>query len=213
MPIICVEGPPAVGKTTVSLELEDTYSCYTISAVNLKTIQLHDIGLMGWQELCEEQMDRWELAVRKSAEHAVVVLDGDIFWPLFLCGFINSPYKTQINDMFQQAFMEKKLGIPDRYFYLYASEQTLRRRAVTTLSPSITYTTALEDLFYEHRGFYRRFSRAFPGSVYEIQAAHERKAAQQIMKNIPSFPWDRGNIEKFQCIKQHSLRNIRESLD
>lgn len=202
MPIICIEGPPAVGKTTVSLELADTYGCYVVPDALPSPLIANKTGSIAeWRGWYDQQIHRWQLALKKSAEHAIVVLDGDIFQPLITCGLFHLPYFEQVSLMFQQALMKEEISFPDRYYYLYAGERTLRKRATMDTSKVVTYTPKTEDFFYDHWSYYNGFSRAVPGILREIQASHERQTAKEVMQHLPSGLQDRNAMETFEYLR------------
>ncbi|MFZ4454104.1 AAA family ATPase [Salibacterium aidingense] len=195
MPIICIEGPPAAGKTTAALELEDRYGAYVVPETPFQQ------GESSWNQ-CVNQVERWRQALEKSGQYAVVVLDGDIFAPLVYASLWKDAVSLQqLNEHFQSVFLEQKIGLPDHYVYLYASPATRQKRmaggrGVQREIPAET-----------HHRYYTRFLQRIPTSMQEIRAGHEETAAREIMRKLSPIPEHRYEIQSFQCM-QNILRQV-----
>ncbi|WP_240376250.1 AAA family ATPase [Bacillus piscicola] len=195
MSIICIEGPPAVGKTTVAYELADRYGFYVVPAAETYwSGKEKDRSWLGQYEL---QVERWELALRKTAEYAAVILDGDIFHPLLACALQDCSFQQTIYRAYQQAFTEKRIGLPDGYYYLYAGTSTLRKRLIKDVARrSIIHQEAFYD---RHRNYYRHI----PGRTWAIHAAaSERQVAQQVIKQLPEQKEDYYKLSTFRYIQK-----------
>ncbi|RSL30611.1 hypothetical protein D7Z54_24935 [Salibacterium salarium] len=197
MPIICVEGPRAVGKTTVCLELQDVYGAYIIS--NLPVDQNEDI----WKQ-CDRQIERWQLAEEKSKKFAVVVLDGDVFSPLIHLASLQHEHDKNTYkqiEPFQYAFMDEKIGFADQYFYLQASEATIQKRKLKKQKQH--YNNINYGYYYEN------FSEMLAEKFHRIQAVHEKKSARQVMHKLSTKPWERYNRKIFQHMRTLLLQENR----
>ncbi|HEY9650862.1 MAG TPA: AAA family ATPase, partial [Coleofasciculaceae cyanobacterium] len=80
MPLICLEGASAVGKTTTSKALAERYGAYIVPEVN-QLFQPPTPEPIYWY--FERQVERWTLAQSQLKNHDLVVLDGDPFQPLW----------------------------------------------------------------------------------------------------------------------------------
>ncbi|MFB4163564.1 hypothetical protein ACE1TI_06890 [Alteribacillus sp. JSM 102045] len=112
MPIICIEGPRAVGKTAVCLELKDRYGGYVVAGEYLESAGGN------WFEECDHQIRRWQLALKKAETYALVIFDGDIFQPVIDYAHDFLTLQSILNT-FLHAFMDKQIGFPDSYYYLW----------------------------------------------------------------------------------------------
>lgn len=80
VPVICLEGASGVGKSTTACELSKRYSAYTVPEVNV-LFERPDPMPRYWY--FERQAERWQIAQEKLVDHEIVILDGDVFQPLW----------------------------------------------------------------------------------------------------------------------------------
>jgi hypothetical protein len=128
MPILCFEGPSAVGKTTTAAELAAQGGAHVIPEVNLLFERPVDEP-PAWY--FERQADRWALAADAARRYPLVILDGDPFQPLWYnwsydfagwqdLGFMEAFYRPRL--------VRGEIGFPDRYILFGASAPALRAR-------------------------------------------------------------------------------------
>jgi hypothetical protein len=125
MPILCLEGPSAVGKTTAAGALE---GAYVVPEVNLLFARPKDEG---GEWYLERQVDRWAMAAWRSAYHPLAVLDGDVFQPLWYnwtYGFERWEDLDGLEAFYRPRVASGEVGFPDVYVILGASTEALRRR-------------------------------------------------------------------------------------
>ncbi|SFQ04430.1 hypothetical protein [Salibacterium halotolerans] len=190
MSIICIEGPPFSGKTTLSLELADRYGAYIIPASSFR-----DRSEDAWQDYIDEQK-RWKLAIDKSRLHALVVLDGDLYAPLVYARLRHRQHHLeQLLLHFRAAFLENRLGMPDHYVYHDASFELLQRRYPG--GSSLQKTVPAEA----HRRFYTDFLNSLPIRMYHTKAGREEAAARDITRHLTAVPPRRYDVSFFQKIE------------
>lgn len=129
MGIIAFEGASAVGKSSTCRELENNYGAYIIPEVNF-LFERPKNEHTTWY--FEKQVERWEIAVQKSEQYEVVILDGDIYQPLsynwcFHFDVFNQPLSL-IENFYKEKLINKEIGFPDQYFYFYTNDEELRKR-------------------------------------------------------------------------------------
>ena len=128
MPILCFEGPSAVGKTTVAAYLAAEAGAVVVPEVNALFERPADAP-PAWY--FERQADRWALAAEHARTHPLVVLDGDPFQPLWYnwaYGFAGRQGLDFMEAFYRPRLVAGTLGFPDRYFLFAADERTLRAR-------------------------------------------------------------------------------------
>jgi ABC-type dipeptide/oligopeptide/nickel transport system ATPase component len=121
--LICLEGASGVGKSTTCLEIMTLYNASVIPEVN-ELFERPETASKYWY--FEKQVERWQLAQEKLKKHELVVLDGDIFQPLWY----NWSYDfqifgqtiDQIKDYFLNQIKNGNIGFPDSYSLLFIEE-------------------------------------------------------------------------------------------
>ena len=129
MGIIAFEGASAVGKSTTCRELERNYGAFIIPEVNVLFERPRNEHRTWY---FEKQVERWNMAVQKSHQYEIVILDGDIYQPLsynwcFHFDIFNQPLSL-IENFYKEKLIKREIGFPDQYFYLYTNDEELRKR-------------------------------------------------------------------------------------
>ena len=128
MPIVCLEGPSAAGKTTAASTLAADAAVHVVPEVNALFERPAD-ERREWY--FERQVDRWAHAAEAAHDHRLVILDGDPFQPLWYNWAYGFPGWRGLD--FMEAFYRPRLvrgemNFPDRYFLFVVSEKALRGR-------------------------------------------------------------------------------------
>ena len=79
-----------------------------------------------------KQVERWKIAMQKSEQYEIVILDGDIYQPLsynwcFHFEIFDQPLSL-IENFYKEKLIHREIGFPDQYFYLYTNDEELRKR-------------------------------------------------------------------------------------
>jgi thymidylate kinase len=128
MPIICFEGPSAVGKTSTARAFEKNYEAFAVPEVNQLFDRPADESATWY---FERQVERWSMALEQSKFHSPVILDGDPFQPLWYCwayDFVGWQSLDVMERFYKPRIRDKALGFPDLYFIFSTSEDELRKR-------------------------------------------------------------------------------------
>jgi hypothetical protein len=128
--IISIEGASAAGKTTTSSTLASYYDGFHIPEVNTWW-KRPEQEYPEW--FFERQADRWRIAQDKKSEYSFVVIDIDLFQPLWYnwaynFTLFNGQSLDFVADFYRKQILSKKIGFPDKYYILSTNEAELRRR-------------------------------------------------------------------------------------
>lgn len=128
MSILCLEGPSAVGKTTVGRLLEEKYDFERVPEVN-ELFERPANESNNWY--LEQQVKRWGIARRVSSSGRIAILDGDPFQPIWY----NWTYSNEgiqpvdeVMDYFEEKIRTNAIGFPNQYILLSTSLSNLRTR-------------------------------------------------------------------------------------
>lgn len=126
--IITIEGAPAVGKSTTAA----AWGGPVVPEVN-KLFGKKNGNPGGQIGYLQKQLVRWQMARQASAAGRTVLLDGDIFQPIWFSALF---WKEDWGDFeetvsfFERAVAEGRGGVPDRFVVLTLSETERTRREV-----------------------------------------------------------------------------------
>lgn len=185
MPIICLEGASAVGKTSVSKYLHENFNAYVIPEVNL-LFQRNQNEPKFWY--FEKQVERWEKAVNASKNYQIVILDGDPFQPLWYNWAYNfdvlQPLEI-IADFYRKKLAEGKIAFPDKYFILTVSDSELRKRRVNDASRTRKNFERHLQFIKPQLAFFSFIKSISSDLVEFIENREIEKTAQKVIKSIP----------------------------
>jgi len=123
-PIICFEGPSAVGKTTLCQSLSANFNI--VPEVNLLFARPQNAAKYWYHQ---RQLDRFEIC-RKS--DVASILDGDVFQPIWYNWACNYPSeflsKDETHEFYRTQVQEGRIRFPDLYIIFDAEEKALWQR-------------------------------------------------------------------------------------
>jgi deoxyadenosine/deoxycytidine kinase len=187
MPLICLEGPSAVGKTTTCKALAEQYNAYIVPEVN----QLFDRPTPEptyWY--FERQVERWVLAQEKLETHELVVFDGDPFQPLWYnwsFNFVDWQPLSVLRNFYRQHIVAQTLGFPDGYILLIANESQLLQRKEN--DPTRTRSGFTKNLLViePQKRYFQEMNSKIPGFVRLIESTNIEQNIKNIIQELPSF--------------------------
>ena len=127
MPILCLEGPSAVGKSSTARYLAEHHAAIHIPEVNL-LFQRPENASPYWY--FERQVERVQIA-RSHPPGNLVILDGDPFQPIWydpLFPAFNSLSYQSVLDFYRSLLVRNELAWPHLYVILSAPPAELRKR-------------------------------------------------------------------------------------
>ncbi|MBD1842622.1 hypothetical protein H6F89_04190 [Cyanobacteria bacterium FACHB-63] len=184
MPILCFEGPSAVGKTTTAQSLKAAHGAFVIPEVN-QLFGKPEVASAEWY--FERQVDRWLIAIAHNSSHNLVILDGDPFQPLWYnwaYDFVNGQRLGFLNQFYRPRVETKTIGFPDRYIVFSAREDELRNRKLRD-------TTRQRGGFEQHlkmiqpqRRYFQAMQTLMPDRVLFLEAERIQKNVEFVQQNI-----------------------------
>ncbi|WP_282940155.1 chloramphenicol acetyltransferase [Paenibacillus sp. RC67] len=171
MPIICLEGTSAVGKTTTCRMFAEKYDAYVVEETHFlfnRPTNMQGAQLVDWYLDC--QIKRWHIALEKSKEHPYVLLDGDVFklWYDWVYGLDDKQFEYESN-YFRKKLVSGELAFPHAYVLLWSEEPELRKRKeadktrgrgsfekhLKLVEPQIKFFTALNEVVPNYVGIHK----------------------------------------------------------
>ena len=183
MGIIAFEGASAVGKSTTCRELEKNYGAYIIPEVN----SLFERPKMNIEHgIFEKQVERWNIAVQKSKQYELVILDGDIYQPLsynwcFHFDIFNQPLSL-IENFYKEKMINRKLAFGS-YFYLYTNDEELRKRKVSDETKRRRNFEKHLHISKSFQRYYENLNTVTDGYCKLIEAKSVRNNELEIVRN------------------------------
>lgn len=184
VPIICLEGASAVGKTTTATCFKASDGVFIVPEVNL-LFEKRENASAEWY--FERQVERWRIAQEQSAIHRLVILDGDPFQPLWYSWayhFLGWQSLDFMEQFYQPKIQNKTLGFPDRYFIFSANEAELRKRKDRdTTRQRRGFETHLR-MIEPQRRYFRAMQAFSPPRVLFLETETIEANMEFILKNI-----------------------------
>lgn len=160
MPLLCLEGPSAVGKSSTASYLAENHGAIHIREVNLLFQRPQNTSPYWYYE---RQVERFQIARSYPGEN-LVILDGDPFQPIWydpLFPSVTSLSYQSVLDFYRSRLERDELAWPDHYVVLNASAAELRKRKEADLRfkrRNFDAHLALVDFLPEYFG---RFGKGF----------------------------------------------------
>ncbi|MFB5249335.1 chloramphenicol acetyltransferase [Bacillus mycoides] len=185
MGIIAFEGASAVGKSTTCRELERNYGAFIIPEVNFLFERPRNEHKTWY---FEKQVERWNMAVQKSHQHEIVILDGDIYQPLsynwcFHFDIFNQPLSL-IENFYKEKLINREIGFPDQYFYLYTGDEELRKRKESDQTKKRRNFEKHLHISKAFQRYYENLNNVAEGYCKLIEAKSVRNNELEIMKSV-----------------------------
>ena len=202
MPILCFEGPSAVGKTTTAAALVAAGGTYAVPEVN---VLFERSGDEPPEWYFERQAERWALATEAARCHRLVILDGDPFQPLWYTWSYN--YAGWQGLDFMEAFyrpllVQGEMEFPDRYVVFGASEAALQERKESDRTRQRRgFDTHLRFIGPQRR-YFKAMQAFAPGRVRFLDARTVGESVREVQAEAESAEAERQPVALFDCLIQ-----------
>jgi len=188
--IICLEGPSAVGKTTVCRYLHQHFGFHVISEVN-QCWARPTPEPANWY--LDRQLERWALAVAAAAaeQGKTVLLDGDHLQPLWY-NWIFTELDLQaldfVGQFYKAAFKVNQCGFADKYILLSASKIQLQHNQNADTQRNRSNFQRHLRLIEPQQRYFHHLNEHNPGLVDSLGVTTVESLALSIVQSIVSVP-------------------------
>ncbi|MCQ6557179.1 hypothetical protein [Paenibacillus mendelii] len=200
MPIVCLEGTSAVGKSTTCKAFADRYDAYIVEETHFLfgPTKWQGMELVDWHLAC--QTKRWEIALEMSKEYPYVLLDGDVFklWYDWVYGLDHSVFEYESN-YFRSKLISGEISFPHCYIVLWAGESDLRNRKESDITrgrrlfdkhlklvePQIKFFSALNGLIPNYVGVHK--AETIEGNILNIENQISLSSGLSAQQNLQLF--------------------------
>lgn len=168
--IICLEGPSAVGKTTTCAALVEYNNAFVVPEVNA-LFERPAQAPADWY--LERQVERWEIAQKHATNDRLVILDGDIFQPLWYnwsFGFAEYQPLSVLSAFYRPRIEAGLIGFPDHYVHLFVDVNALRLRKEADQTRSRRGFDSHLRLLQTQPRYFEMLSSLMPGKVHSVEA-------------------------------------------
>lgn len=170
MPIICFEGASAVGKTATAQRFKEQRGAFVVPEVNL-LFERPTNESAEWY--FERQVERFEIAQEQSRTHEIVILDGDVFQPLWYgwaFDFAGWQSLDFCERFYKQKIENKTIDFPDCYFVFSAEEAELRKRKAGDATRRRRNFEIQLQMIEPQRRYFRAMNALSPNRAFFLKA-------------------------------------------
>ena len=194
--VVVLEGPSAVGKTTLATRLGSTGAEVVPEVAALFARPTPEPP--AWY--LHRQIERWQRAWRAACAGRMAVLDGDPLQPLWYNAAYGNRRMESLDTLvavYRPALLDGALGLPDRYVLLSASEATLRhRREGDSSRQRRGFERHLAFVSYQ-----RRYVEAMASLAPDRVTIVDRSTTEKALPLVPCHPVDtRGDLAVFDAL-------------
>ncbi len=200
MTILCLEGPSAVGKTTVCTLLQVEHGFERIPEVNELFVRSAHEPLFWY---FERQVERWRMAHAISSSGRIAVLDGDPFQPLWYNAIFAQHAAQSMPDtlaFYREQVERGSLRVPDKYYVLTATQQQLRARKSADTSRSRRNFDKHLQLVAPQLAWFTALKELAPGCVSILQADDAQGLAGAIGRDALAVTQHNASARLFEAM-------------
>ena len=186
MRAICLEGPSAAGKSSLSRALVTVIGAAAVPEVRQLFSRPVD-SESDWY--LQRQQERWEIACRSAPEGALAILDGDILQPLWYgwaYGFSNYHSFSELVAFYRPLIASASLAFPDKYFVLESSVEELRVRKASDATRTRRNFEHHLELIEPQRKYFQALEALEPALVHWLPSTTVPRNMETIQRLLAS---------------------------
>ena len=188
-PIICLEGPSAVGKTTLARELGRDLGAVVIPELDASAAPPPS-DAEPW--FTHAHADRWRMAVAAANDAPLVVMDCDPLkglWYNWMYAEEGWPNIEVVGEHYLRSILGGELSFPDLYVFMDAPEVELWSRRNSDFSRSRRHFEKHVQRLEPRRRYFRALDAAVPGLVCFIDTSARHAVTEGVVARL-SKPLD-----------------------
>jgi thymidylate kinase len=184
--ILCLEGPSAVGKTTLAAALARACGAEIVAELSAESPPSHDAA----QWFAEKDVARWNRARALTSRAPFVILDGDPFkglWYNWIYAADGWPRVEATAALYRERVRQGTLAFPDLYVLLQATEAQLRQRRAGDPTRTRRNFEKHLALIEPQRRYFAALNDAEPGRVLFLETADQDTLAPAVRDAVTAL--------------------------
>lgn len=187
-PIICLEGPSAVGKTSLTRVFAATFGAAIVPELDASGAP-PAASAEPW--FTQAHVRRWREALRSSAGAPFVVIDCDPLkglWYNWMHAEEGWPQIDVVGALYREQFRCNTLDFPDLYVFLDAPEAALRERRKADPTRSRRGFQKHVRRLDSHRHYFKALQAAAPSRVRFLETTDRASLPSRVYALIAALP-------------------------
>lgn len=189
-PIVCLEGPSAVGKTSLAHRLAECVGAAVVAELDPTSAPA---PAMSTTWFADRHSARWRQALAMAREAPLVVVDGDPFkglWFNWIFAQAGWPAIEDAATACHARVASGELAFPDLYVVLTASEDELRRRKQADGTRRRRHFDEHLRLIAPQRSYFMQLATLDPSRVLFIDTSSQHDLVDRVVQAAGVRPAD-----------------------